>query len=224
MKIILYIMAVFPLFIVAGIYYFVISSLLKKRTQLNEIADRIGGKLKGGIITVGYVEGIYKTNKIKISLTWPSQYTPPQLIIEFFKKSPFKIKIKKRTQTHRFLIKLHLLREFNIGISDFDEKFFIRTNNEMFCMNYLSQNTIRTSIEQIINQHSSLLFLNDRIKLIKLCAVTKDEKREFIRNRSLKKLMAIQSSGVEKILEINSIMDVLENLYVLTDKLPYNSN
>lgn len=220
MKIMFYVVASLAILPILGVSYFILRSFQNNRVKLNEIAARIGGKLKGGITTIGYIEGVYNTKKIKISLAWPSQYTPSKLIIELFKIAPFKMKIKKRTRTHHFLKKLHLLREFNIGISDFDEKFLIRTNDEMSCMNYLSQYKIRTSIEQIINQSFSLAFLKDRVKLIKICTVNKEERKELqgelLRNLSLKKLMAIQNSIIEKSLDINSIMDILENLYILT--------
>ena len=88
MKIMFYVVASLAILPILGVSYFILRSFQNNRVKLNEIAARIGGKLKGGITTIGYIEGVYNTKKIKISLAWPSQYTPSKLIIELFKTVP----------------------------------------------------------------------------------------------------------------------------------------
>ncbi len=225
----LIVIVLLPVVFGVGVFFYLINNLSKKvRGKLNEIAFRMGGRLKKGIVRVGYVEGVYKTKQIKISYSWPVRDGISKLIIELFCSLPFRMEIKEKTAMNRFLRKIKLFRVIDTGILFYDEKFFVRSNNKMDCINYLSQSEIKTSIERIFNQQFFVLFLKDRIKLIKMCHLNKEERKrmqkEFLQKLSLKKLTVALDYTIEKSLNTDSVMNVLDNLCVLSGKFPCNSN
>lgn len=101
-----------------------------------------GGKMKGGV-------------------------RPAAITIVVPVKPLFTLSLRKEDLDTKLSKKIGMAIELEIGVPDFDDEFFIRTNDPTSCRSFLSVPKHRTAIRHIYQQGYALAFTRKRIELRK---------------------------------------------------------
>jgi len=149
----------------------VIPASIKSRKKLKEIFDqiavKIGGITKTSFLSLPGVEGNYKGIPVKIIYNSGGENNPPYFKITFSKKPPFILTLYEENPLTRFGKKFGLVKEVVLNVPDFDEKFFIRTNDKMRGTVFLSDYRNRETILKLHQQEWRLILGKSAVEVQK---------------------------------------------------------
>ncbi|MFH0795454.1 MAG: hypothetical protein V2A65_00145 [Candidatus Omnitrophota bacterium] len=150
----------------------VIPAGIKSRKRLKEsfdqIAVKIGGRTNTSFFSLPGVEGNYKGIPVKIIYNGGGEDTLPYFKITFSRKPPFWLTLYEENSLTTFGKKLRLVKEVVLNVPDFDEKFFIRTNDKMRSIVFLSDSRNRETIMHLHQQGWRLTFGKSAVEVQKV--------------------------------------------------------
>lgn len=200
---------------------------LRKRLieKFTEIAARINGSLRASFLGSPSIGGSYKGIPVKIKYLPASEDEPPTLRIDFLKKPLFRLTLKREDWSTRIDKKIGLARKTTLNIPDFDEKFFIQTNDKLNCATYLADSRNREIIEKIYEKGWRLNFGKREIvvtKSLSKSANLLEEKRikglkgarELFFKQNIRELFKQEEVNVEEAMNILEALDRLSKGWI----------
>lgn len=130
--------------VVATIY-----SQNQMKKHLQELAATFDSPQIGGFAPI-FLEGYYKGKKVRIELVSGGKNSPPYLTIKLFADIPFTLTISQEGTMTKLGKKIGLVREMEIGIPDFDDKFLIQSGQPDMAKQYLMNEINRRIVDSII--------------------------------------------------------------------------
>jgi hypothetical protein len=176
------------------------------KSKFEKIAEYINAKVINSripLFTSPKIKGYCSDVPYEIIVISGSQYSPPDVRITFFIIPPFQLNISKRGKVSKISKKLGLLKGIKTGISDFDNKFFIKTDNETKCLDFLKLPEIRDIVAELYKKGWYIVFRKKYIELIK----------------KLKPKSNYTFSLVVDLLDEKEISDILDNQKIFLSKL-----
>ena len=130
------------------ILYFVSKSMVGK---LKPIAQALGGEVAGNLLKGSYCLLNRDGVEVQIGIQPGSQYTPPVIYIKELRPGSFKMTLYKENAATRGLEKLGMLKDLKIGDPLFDEKYVIKSGDEIGAINFLQDPRRREAIEAMFD-------------------------------------------------------------------------
>lgn len=186
--------------------------------KFTEIATRINGSAKNSFAGSPSITGNYNGTPVKIKYIPVTQYNPSSLRIDFLKKPLFRLSLRKEDWSTKISKRIGLARKITLNISEFDEKFFIQTNDRLNCATYFADSRNREIVEKICDKGWILVFGRKEIVVTK--NLSKAEKlfeekgikgmREFFFKQN------ITATSKQEEIDVEEVMDILEALAILS--------
>ncbi len=130
------------------IFIFAIKGARKKlRSQLEPIANALGGELVSGWLVNNYVRIPGYDYEAQVVITPRGKNTPPKLTIRFLDQLDFQITITAENVLTGVLKKIHLAREVEIGDPIFDQKYLISTRDRDKVQAFLLSGSRREAVD-----------------------------------------------------------------------------
>ena len=153
--------AVFVVLLVKVIYYFT-------EKTLRPIAEGIGGRIERDGIKGPRVVVPLKTGNGIVTISQGSQYSPPFLNLYLEHEIGFMLSISKENFATRGLEKLGIGHEVRVNDPIFDDKYRIKSSDEMRALNLLSDHRIRQAVDEIFERRYSQILAKKGLVLARL--------------------------------------------------------
>jgi len=155
------------LLIAGSLVWWLLRGHKKIGQRFKKIANTINGTVKTSLLRFPEIQGDYQTIPFKIKYRGRGQYSPPQIRLVMLRKPPFKLSLTKENLGTKVSKKIGLAKELQTGISDFDEEFFIQSDNKSRVLSYLSRDNIQETIKNIYDKGWRLSFTKKHFELEK---------------------------------------------------------
>lgn len=155
------------LLIAGSLVWWLLRCHKKVHQRFEKIAVAINCTVKTSFLRFPEIQGDYQTIPFRIKYRGRGQYSPPQIRLVMLRKPPFKLSLTKESLGTKISKKIGLAKELQTGISNFDEEFFIQSNNKSRCLSYLSMDSVRDAIKNIYDKNWRLRFTRKRFELEK---------------------------------------------------------
>ncbi|GAH32077.1 unnamed protein product, partial [marine sediment metagenome] len=145
---------------------------------------------------------------------------PPSLRVDFFKKPPFRLSLRKEDWSTKISKRIGLARKITLNISEFDEKFFIQTNDRLNCVTYLTDSRNREIIEKICDKGWILVFGRKEIVVTK--NLSKGKAENLFEEKGIKGMREfffkqnITATSKQEEIDVEEVMDILEDIATLS--------
>jgi len=151
-----------------GMVFLILKSTTKGvKERFESIANSVNGELKPSRFGVPQIQGNYEDIPFRIKYEHGSQGSPSRIRIEVLQKPPFELSLRRESADTKISKKIGIAKEMQIGIPDFDEQFFIQTNDKIRCQGYLGDSKIRETIKSIFERGGYIRFTRDKVEFSK---------------------------------------------------------
>ena len=135
-----------------GIYYSY-KTCEKQKAILRSFASSIelGNVEMGGSFLVPAMSGSYKGKNIKIEIRPGGKNSPPYLYVWLYASSQFSLNVYPEGALQKLGKNLGLVKEIQIDVPEFDEKFVIKADQAALAAKFLSSEMNRKIIESILS-------------------------------------------------------------------------
>ena len=151
---------IFPLLIVGGVFSFFYFDARKKKEALAKLGLRFQGAV-GGFFNQSF-RGTYAGVAFTLTLIPAGKNSPPYLTVELFKAMPFALQVTTENALTRFGKNLGLLREVSVHALSFDERFFIRSDDEQQAASFLGRAEAREAVTALFDAGFEALDFNKK--------------------------------------------------------------
>ncbi len=157
------------LLFVAGAIALIILKIVNKglKEKFRNMADLTGGIVQMSVFGTPRVEGSYEGIPFRILFERGGQYMPSYIRIRMLEGPGFGMILRQESMDTRVSKKIGLAKEAKIGIPNFDDKFFIQTNDKIKCKDYLSSDKRRDFIMSILDKGYTMKIELDMIQVSK---------------------------------------------------------
>lgn len=138
---------------------------LKKRFK--RLASALGGYFLASFFGWPSVEGRCQEVPFRILFRRGSKHSPNLILVQILTSPGFVLSLREEDLGTKISKKFSLAKETKTGVTDFDERFFIQTNDEFRCQSFLSNQECRDLITGIYDKGWVLQFTKNRIELFK---------------------------------------------------------
>lgn len=112
------------------------------------------------------LSGSYRGKAIWIEIRPGIRNSPPRLYLQLYTPTRFTLTVYPEGIVQKFGKKIRLIRDLQIDVPDFDEKFVIKTDQPPLAIRFLSSEAVRRTMENLINMgFPSVMIRKDVIKI-----------------------------------------------------------
>ena len=133
------------IFVVAGVFLFVVRQMLRKR--LEPAARALGSKIVMNFLQSPYIPVHDHGGEARISVTPGGRNSPPFLILKDMTPVGFTLSISKENPITRGLGRLGILKDVEIGDALFDKTYVVRSSDPVMAQNFLQHPSRRDMTE-----------------------------------------------------------------------------
>lgn len=108
----------------------------------------------GGTAVVRFIKGSYcrvdlDKKEGRVILIPASKYTPPTLEIKIMTQPLFRLIISEEGRIAKKLAKVGMLKDVQIGVPDFDDRYIIKAKDKVQTINYFQGSEIRAAVDEL---------------------------------------------------------------------------
>ncbi len=166
---------VFGASLLVAIYLFVRQALAEIRRVFDDLASALNAEVTSTGLGYPTITTLRDGIPLKIYFQPGSQYNPAALVLESSKKPPFTLQLSREGFDTRVSKSVGMAKELNVGVRDFDDRFFIKTNNDARCRDFLASSSVRETIIHLDDLNASLALSAKSIEIRKLLRPTKPQ-------------------------------------------------
>jgi len=162
------IMGILGVLVAFGMVFLILKSVTKGiKEKFETIANSINAELKPSPFGVPQIQGNYEGSPFRIKYEHGSKGSPSRIRIEILQKPPFELSLRTESADTKISKKIGLAKEMQIGVPDFDEQFFIKSNDKVRCQSYLGDSKVRETIKSIFERGGHIRFTKDKVEFSK---------------------------------------------------------
>ncbi len=204
---------VFSVFLLIGIYYVVRLVLAEIRGLFDSLASSLNAEVTSTRLGYPTITTLRDGIPLKIYFQPGSRHNPAAIVFESSKEPPFTLQLSREDFDTRISKSIGIAKELKVGIKDFDDRFFIKTNNDARCRNFLASSSVRETIGHLDDMNASLTLNAKSMEVRKLLRPTKPQVLDL---KNLKKLDFLKA---HRQINKEEVLDLVENFTQIVKSL-----